>query len=1095
MRMHESAPKNFIADLHIHSRFSRATSKALNPRHLAAWARCKGIHVLGTGDFTHPQWRAELAEQLQWHEASGLYCLKGRPEALDVLPDPASWDQADDSSPLFLLQTEISSIYKRHGSVHKVHNLLFVPTLEDAERLSLRLSRIGNLASDGRPILGLDSRDLLELLLDCVPEGVLIPAHIWTPWFSVFGSKSGFDSLEACFADLTSHIFALETGLSSDPAMNRLVSSLDKYALVSNSDAHSGANLGREANLFWGHASYHGIFTALRRAALRETQEDLPCRFLGTVEFYPDEGKYHLDGHRACHVVLDPREALSLGNICPVCGKPLTVGVLHRVLELADRESSPQLNREPLAQSIIPLAEVVAEILGVGVTSRKVHEQYMRILRDLGPELHILYAMEESLIRRYWEPLGEAVARMRQGTVWKQGGYDGTYGVVRVFSPEEQADIRSPALPGLRRGRLPQPVTAKPASQSTPSLRTRHQVRTAAPNESPAESDHGTKKDHPLRFSREQDEALHSGPEPVLVLAGPGTGKTRVLVGRLCHLLRTGVDPSRILAITFTRRAAQELRERLLFQFPEQEATRLPACDTFHGFAWKALCRQADKPPLLLSEEAAKELFAMSNPHFSTMEAQQLWDRYALSREKGEAEGIAQDSTLALAAANYQRWKSQEGQNYYDYADLLEWWLRYARQLPENQRPLHLLVDEIQDLSPCQHALVRTLLPKDGRGFFGIGDPDQAIYSFRGADGHTARRLRAQWPTCKTYPLAQSYRASQRILDMAHSLWDDPDHAVILRAVHDFPAEIRLHTAHSAQSEAGWIASQVQQLLGSTSHSLRDIQSSDALHGLAGTLAPGDMAVLVRMKAQIPPLRAALEKFGIPVAAPAEDAFTQDSTCSLVLACITRHCLCEGTVSTTDFAHADRDIPDSWPEHWKSSLNALPPPQDMEAWLHAQPWAGTVFTRGNAWHRLCHMWKDCGSWNCFFETLAWQREEESVRSKAEQVQIMTLHASKGLEFEAVFLPGLEEGILPLRRDILFLKDTGDASSLDEEKRLFYVGLTRAAKALFLSHASQRRLYGTELRLAPSRFLQSVQEFCSRSHTEAPQKPSQQLTLF
>ena len=400
---------NFIADLHIHSRFSRATSKQLSPRHLAAWARCKGINVLGTGDFTHPQWRDELRQQLVRDEASGLYRLSGPAEELDFLQGKTP---PDADGPLFLLQTEISSIYKRQGKVRKVHNLIFVPTLDDADRLSQRLELVGNLHSDGRPILGLDSRDLLEMTLDVCPEAVLIPAHVWTPWFALFGSKSGFDRLEDCFDDLSSHIFALETGLSSDPGMNRMVSQLDGYALISNSDAHSGANLGREANFFAGAPSYDGIFAALRAAARRLPPEQQPqdCRFLGTMEFYPEEGKYHLDGHRACGVVLEPREALALDNICPVCGKPLTIGVLHRVCELADRETPASLLHEPEALPLIPLPELVGEILGVGSGSRKVQDRYAALLRELGPDLDILCRMDEEQVRRHWEPLGEAVA-------------------------------------------------------------------------------------------------------------------------------------------------------------------------------------------------------------------------------------------------------------------------------------------------------------------------------------------------------------------------------------------------------------------------------------------------------------------------------------------------------------------------------------------------------------------------------------------------------------------------------------------------------------------------------------------------------------
>ena len=526
----------FIADLHIHSRFSRATSKALTPRHLAAWARCKGIDLLGTGDFTHPQWRAELAEQLEPDPESGLYRLRGAPQALEGLPQ----DMGAGQGPLFLLQTEISSIYKRLGKVRKIHNLVFVPSLEDAERLSLRLAQIGNLASDGRPILGLDSRDLLEILLECAPNGVMIPAHVWTPWFALFGSKSGFDRLEDCYGDLSEHIFALETGLSSDPAMNRMVSALDGYALISNSDAHSGANLGREANLFAGRPSYAGLFAALRAVARRQDQSGQDCRFLGTVEFYPDEGKYHLDGHRACHVVLEPREARELGDICPVCGKPLTVGVLHRVLDLADREAPAALAREPEARSVIPLPEVLSEILGVGPASRKVRERYAALLQALGPELDILCRLPLPDLRAHWEPLGEAVARMRVGRVIRQGGFDGQYGVVRVFAPEELADVRGGALlPGFRPAGRPRAVKtdAKDALRGRESQKTAQADATqqdAAAARSVAASPAVAEPLPPPgpAFSQEQTMALRAGPGPVLVLAGPGAGKTRVLVDR-----------------------------------------------------------------------------------------------------------------------------------------------------------------------------------------------------------------------------------------------------------------------------------------------------------------------------------------------------------------------------------------------------------------------------------------------------------------------------------------------------------------------------------------------------------------------------------
>ena len=347
----------YLADLHIHSPFSRATSKESDLPGLAAWARVKGIDLLGTGDFTHPGWFARIKSILEPAEP-GFFKL--RPEAVQtarsLLPSVAGPGSV--TACRFVLTAEISSIYKRHGRVRKIHNLLFVPDLEAAARLNARLAAIGNIESDGRPILGLDARNLLEILLEQAPEGFLVPAHIWTPWFSLFGSKSGFDSIEECFDDLSSHVFALETGLSSDPDMNRRVSALDRFALISNSDCHSPGKLGREANIF---------DTDFNFFAMRDSLKAPGRGFLGTLEFFPEEGKYHYDGHRKCQICLDPLATRQQHGICPVCQRPLTIGVNHRVMELADRATPMLPAGQPGFSSIVPLSEVLGEILGQGL--------------------------------------------------------------------------------------------------------------------------------------------------------------------------------------------------------------------------------------------------------------------------------------------------------------------------------------------------------------------------------------------------------------------------------------------------------------------------------------------------------------------------------------------------------------------------------------------------------------------------------------------------------------------------------------------------------------------------------------------------------
>ncbi len=401
----------FYADLHIHSRYSRATSRDCDLPHLELWARKKGIALVGTGDFTHPAWRQELQEQLLPAE-EGLYRLK---EAYR-LPWDSAWTQGE---PRFLVTGEISSIYKQGGKTRKVHNVLLLPSLEAAEKLARRLERIGNLQADGRPILGLSSHDLLELTLETCPQAVFLPAHIWTPHFSLFGAFSGFDSLEECFGDLAPYVRAVETGLSSDPPMNGRVPQLDALQLVSHSDAHSPQKLGREADVLETELSYPAVKRAL------ETGEGL----WGTVEFFPQEGKYHWDGHRNCGVCLSPRETKALENLCPVCGKPLTIGVEHRVEDLARRQPGEgPAGAKPFVQ-LAPLATVLAARLGKGEQTKTVQGVYEALLAQLGPEFTVLrQTPAEAIASLAGDAAAQGVELLRQGQVAWRPGFDGEYG-------------------------------------------------------------------------------------------------------------------------------------------------------------------------------------------------------------------------------------------------------------------------------------------------------------------------------------------------------------------------------------------------------------------------------------------------------------------------------------------------------------------------------------------------------------------------------------------------------------------------------------------------------------------------------------------
>ena len=458
----------FIADLHIHSKFSRATSKEMCLEELDRWADDKGILVMGTGDFTHPQWFREIKEKLEPAE-SGLFKLKK-----ELKQETIKGTRAETR---FLLSVEISSIYSKNGKTRRIHNIIFAPDIETAEKINNKLSLRGNIKSDGRPILGLDAEELAKIVFSVNPETVIIPAHAWTPWFSLFGSMSGFDSLEECFGKMSDKIFAVETGLSSDPAMNWRLSALDDLALISNSDSHSLQRIGREANIFDTVLSYSGIMEAIKNGSPKNLAENEEARkkfdhlspracgtsvisslrsesdkkqssllFVATVEFFPEEGKYHYDGHRACGIVWSPEETKKHKGICPKCRKPVVIGVLNRVNKLADRkEISIGQNyyrsfetRVPYYRAV-PLDEIISEAMGIGPTSKKVKAKYKELIKKFGNELKILLEIQPEQLEEINEKkIAEALRRFRLGNIEIQPGYDGEYGVVKIFKKGEK---------------------------------------------------------------------------------------------------------------------------------------------------------------------------------------------------------------------------------------------------------------------------------------------------------------------------------------------------------------------------------------------------------------------------------------------------------------------------------------------------------------------------------------------------------------------------------------------------------------------------------------------------------------------------------
>jgi len=1089
----------YRADLHVHSKYSRATSKGLTPRHLAAWARAKGLDVVATGDFTHPQWLEDLKAQLV-PDGEGLLRLAD-PQGLEPeIPWLTGYPLPGHAK--FILSAEISSIYKRGGKVRKVHNLVYAPSFEAAEKLNAKLARVGNLASDGRPILGLDSRHLLEMVLETDPLAFLVPAHIWTPWFSIFGSKSGFDSVEECFGSLSSHIFALETGLSSDPEMNWLVSSLDRYRLISNSDAHSGEKLGREANLFSGPVSYEGIYRALRG-------EGVGHDFLGTVEFFPEEGKYHLDGHLDCGVVMDPHETKAKRGVCPVCGKPLTIGVLHRVMDLADREQPVKPQGAPGFVSLIPLNEVLGEIYGVGPTSKKVKGHMARLLSRLGPELHILSDAPLEDLSKDSPILAEAVSRMRQGKVFRQPGFDGQYGRIRVFSPDELARlVRGTAL-------VSQPNTGSgdvPGDLQPDAVRTPDEAlagETAAVQSLKA---HQASQTPVPSLNERQRHAATSTDQRLLVLAGPGTGKTHTLIARIRHLLegvntgdrpRPGADPASLLVVTFTRRAAQELKDRL-------DGVPVRA-DTLHALAHEYWTEAYGEKPVLLSDEAARRLFAEVNPELTGPRLKQAWQQLTIDRERmrrrpmpvwpkapgqpkpalevsatgapdiGNAEqapllqaagqtsghpgGNTGAPTLEDHASRYAKQKASW--NLADYTDLLEFWLEKIESGIYENGFKHVLADEVQDLSPLQLAIIRALADGQSRSFFGIGDPNQSIYGFRGAVTDVARELQGFWRDLSVVALEENYRSTQPILDLAHGLFPNSRKLLAMRPVSQSgQGEIMEFTAPQALREVSWMAEKIRQLLGPTSSTLSRGKHHD--------LSPGDIAILVRFRGLMEPIQKVLTRFGVPCSVPESEAFWADSRVKAILNAAGRFLGMAGMEGALTLACPDRVLAKG--------------PKEIAFYLRDVAPFDHLFWQSPEFGQLVDAYAKHGGWAGLLSHVNAQSELELVGRRAEKVRIMTLHASKGLEFEVVFMPALEDGILPFAgMGMLTGKLSASETPPDEreEERLFYVGLTRARTRLYLSHAEKRELYGRLLMLKPSRLLKKLDlHAASRSHLVA-----------
>ena len=1080
---------HFYADLHVHSKYSRATSRDADLEHLALWARRKGITVVGTGDFTHPAWWEEIRTKLLPAEP-GLFRLRPEIEREVARQLPPSCH-----GPVrFLLEVEISTIYKKGERTRKIHHLLYAASLETAGRIRERLGAIGNISSDGRPILGLDSRHLLEITLQSGPDAYLVPAHVWTPWFAVLGSKSGFDSVEECYGDLAPHIFAVETGLSSDPPMNWRVSSLDRFTLVSNSDAHSPPKLGREACSFDTDLDYFAIRGAL------ETGEG----YGGTVEFFPEEGKYHLDGHRACNVRLEPPETRRLEGRCPACGKPLTVGVMHRVEELADRrEDAPTEGRQARIdpyRCLVPLPEMLGEIHGVGSDSKTVEHSVAQLVARLGPELDILERLPLEEVAQAGSSLFlEALTRLRAGNVRRDAGYDGEYGVIRLFEPEE---IRERSVVAMLFG---------PAEKSTPLPATVETPRGEPRGASPRRQD---PQDHAdgLRHDEAGEKTVPSAPDlsvngdgdlfagdaprgtpwgvstvaggvlanldadqriaasivdgPLLIVSGPGTGKTRTLTHRIAHLVaERGAAPENCLAVTFSRRAAAEMEERLADLLPESAGRVLVA--TFHGLGLTML-REQGGPELRVATpvermEIARELF-----NLSPSKAERLLEEIGRVRCRRAVEpGLEISPELAGRTAIYEQ--ALERRALVDFDDLLLRPLALLGDRPDlaaayRARFRWISIDEYQDVDPLQYALIRLLAPPDAN-VCAIGDPDQSIYGFRGADVGFFLRFREDWPGARVVHLSRNYRSSRTVVEAAMNAIRPaslvPDRRLV--AMREGAGErVVIQAAATERAEAELVVHTLERLLGGTS-----AFSFDSGRVGAGDIEDGlsfdDVAILYRTDAQAPPLIEALGRAGIPFQKRSHRPLAEQAGVRVLLPILQEQA--EGSVE----ARLERAIQDV-----SRDLAAA----DRTALLAAAELLRPLALRSG------------NDLDAFLAETALGEEVDTWDPRAERVSLLTLHAAKGLEFPVIFLVGCEDGLLPLTWP-------GAEADLAEERRLFFVGITRAQSRLFLFHSRKRTIRGETRETRPSPFLADLEDALLERRREPdlpPRRPEQMRLL-
>lgn len=1050
----------FIADFHIHSHFSIATSRNLTPEHIEYWARIKGINVVGTGDCVHPGWLRELREKLEPAD-NGLYRLK------DEFRLRESKELGEASIPgeiYFILTGEISNIYKKDGKVRKVHNICVFPDFDSVVNLQTHLDAIGNITSDGRPILGLDSKILLEKTLESGEGSFLIPAHIWTPWFSVLGSKSGFDTIEECYEDLTGEIFALETGLSTDPAMNRTCSFLDDFKLVSNSDAHSPEKLGREANLFDCELSYRGIYEALKGEN----------GFDGTIEFFPQEGKYHYDGHRKCGICWDPLETVHHGGRCPVCGKPVTLGVMYRIAELADRKDPQEAHHLRNFYSITQLPDLIAEIRGVkSPRSKAVQRDFFQLIRTLGQEFFILlFADINDISAASDELIAEGICRLRDGRVIIDEGYDGEFGRVRVFNQEELENHKEGNLFSFDDASIALTLGENITRYET-SVKFDIDEFKKLVNSSKLETlceEERANLTVSYNFSKEQNAAITHQKGPSMVIAGPGTGKTRVLTERIAWLIEKKEQaPEKILAITFSNRAAKEMKERVCSRL----SPPWPEVRTFHAFGLEVLKHHyrhfhRDSDFHVIDREETEKILEglVDKKNIVTSSAAMI-------------ESVKQGQDLPPEDQHlYERYNEKlKEKNAFDLSDLVYLPVLLLEEDPDlaalyRESYTSILVDEYQDINGIQYRFLKAITDVKKPDLFLIGDPAQAIYGFRGSSLSYLDKIKDDFPGIKKYNLSRSYRCPETILQAGLQVIA----AKKKLGGTEKGEQVTINKMETDRSEADWIAATIEEMLGGVrSYSMHtgisDGEARSDDHGF------GDFAVLCRSSFMFEAIIEAMNNHGIPCQVVGTAPFYRKEPFAATI-----------KLFKDIFYHIGDH---SYDEEETRVSKMIEEGYNIESILdEILREKGADEEDRKKIGNFSLPFKD--DYHNFFQMISLQQGIDDFEVKADAVSLMTIHASKGLEFQNVFIPGIENNILPFQ-----LFGALSPPELQEEERLLYVGMTRAAGELFLSYAGKRMYRGRVLRQNKSSFLDKIEKELYRfSEQESRSKESEkQLDLF